>query len=120
MAKRTRIPEGAEYRQRWAQLDRPARRRVMRAVNRARALDKRNEAVLAVALARAQQRFWRVAWLLGPALGALLAYDQPVTAIVANAGLAAAVFGVLAVFFRWRARRAEEVNLQVVEGKRRR
>jgi hypothetical protein len=109
------IPEGPAYRAAWARLDRPARRRITRAVNRSQPLDDPSEAAIAVGFARAQQRFWRRGWLLGPAAAVILQATAGWQAIVVNAVIAAALFLLIGWFFIRRARLAETRNRAVVE-----
>jgi MFS family permease len=113
------IPEGQAFSNAWRALDRPARQRVRRAANRAQPAENKKEAALAVAVARGQQRFWRFAWLLGPALAALLLFTEPWQTVLVNILLATLLFAVLRFLFVRRARLAEAVNLEVASGKRR-
>lgn len=119
-----RIPDEDEFARSWSQVASGDRRRILRAVNRGRLLDSRREAALAVVLARRQQRFWRVAWLLGPLVAVPLSFALDVrgsVAIAANALLGAAVLLAMSVFYTRRARRAEELNADhAVHGRRHR
>ena len=114
------VPEGSAFTDAWRALDRDARRRIRRAVNRAQPAEDPREAVLAVAVARGQRRFWRYGWVLGPVFAALLLFREPLPVLIANGLFALVVFAVLGLFFTRRARRAEDLNLEVARrGKRR-
>ena len=119
-----RIPDEDEFRRLWGQLTTGDRRRILRAVNRGRLLENRREAALAVVMARRQQRFWRVAWLLGPVLGFPLAIVLGIDGIgqqVAYALLGGGVLLAMSAYYLRRARRAEELNADhAVHGRRRR
>lgn len=115
MAKAQKIPEGQAYRDAWAALDRDARRRVRRAVNRGRAVDNRAEARVAVALARSQRNFWRWGWIVGPGIVLAFTIREEWPVILANVGLVGVVVGVMSFYFNRRSRRAEAVNLAIVE-----
>lgn len=108
-----RIPDRDEYQRRWRKLDLGDRRRILRAVNRGERLRSRQEAALAVALARRQQRFWSRVWLFAPLLG-LVSYRAGLLAVVVNAAMATLVLGAAAWFWHRRAARAEQANLEAV------
>lgn len=110
---RSPIDDPQVHRQQWGRLDPMDRRRIMRAVNRGQALDRRKEAALAVGVARQQQRFWRKVWLAGPLI-ALLQWNAGWLAVVINAVIGLAVVGGMALFWLRRARRAEQANLERV------
>lgn len=114
-----RIPDPQAHRRAWSKLDWRTRRRIVRSVNRGRALDDPKEAGLAVGVAQGQQRFWRWAWLLGP-LAALFVLDDGVAVYLANAGLATTILGLMAWFWYRRAQRAEAANRDAARGRRRR
>jgi len=119
-----RIPESEDFARLWSQVPGGDRRRIVKAVNRGQQLDSRKEAALAVVLARRQQRFWRVAWLLGPIIALLVSWaiglgDGTTVQLVANALLGAAVLMGMSVWFSRRAKRAEELNHErAVHGRR--
>ena len=115
MAKSQKIPEGQEYRDAWAALDRDARRRVRRAVNRGRPVENRGEARVAVALARSQRRFWRWGWIIGPGIVAGFTIREELIVVLVNVGLVAVVVGMMSLYFTQRSKRAEQANLAVVE-----
>lgn len=101
------------------------RRRILRAVNKGHMLDRRNEAALAVVLARRQQRFWRYAWLLGPLIGIPVAVVMPTVEglgpTVAYGLLGGAVLLAMSAYYTRRAKRAEELNADhAVHGRRHR
>lgn len=111
-----RIPDKDEFRRTWSTVGASDRRRIVKAVNKGEQLPSRKEAALAVVLARRQQRFWRVAWLLGPIMSVLVAWlidlGGGLVQLAANALLGAAVLMGMSVFFTRRARRAEELNTE--------
>lgn len=109
-----RIPDKDRYRQLWRELPAADRRRIVRAVNRGRAVESRREAALAVVTARSQQRFWSKAWLLGP-IATLFALGQGWQAYLINAVMGTAVLGAMAYFWTRRAARAERANLAVAD-----
>lgn len=118
-----RIPDSEEFTRLWSQVAARDRRRIVKAVNRGWQLESRKEAALAVVLARRQQRFWRVAWLLGPVIALLVSWaiglGDGVVQLVANALLGAAVLMGMSVWFSRRAKRAEELNTErAVHGRR--
>lgn len=113
------IPDPEAHRRAWRRLDWRTRRRIVRAVNRGRALDKRREARLAVGVAEGQQRFWRWAWLLGP-VAALFVLDEGFGVYLANAAFATSILGLMSWFWFRRASRAEALNRDVVRGRRHR
>lgn len=118
-----RIPDSEEFTRLWSQVAARDRRRIVKAVNRGVQLDSRKEAALAVVLARRQQRFWRVAWLLGPVIALLVSWaldlGDSTVQFVANALLGAAVLMGMSVWFSRRAKRAEELNADhAIHGRR--
>ncbi|MDX1659099.1 MAG: hypothetical protein R3343_09795 [Nitriliruptorales bacterium] len=116
-----KIPDPEQYRRAWSQLGLKDRRRIVRAVNRGEALDKRKEAALAVATARRQKRFWSKAWLFGP-VGALftLLSEASWQIYLANAVVLTLIMALMSWFWLRRANRAEDANLAVATGKQRR
>jgi hypothetical protein len=113
-----KIPDKAEHQRRFAGLELTQRRAIIRAVNRGQVLEDRKLAALAVGVARRQQRFWRVAWLIGPALGVLqLLYTDPQVALI-NGAVGTVTLGLLSWWWFTRARRAEQLNTELVEGGR--
>jgi hypothetical protein len=115
MSRRIRVPEAAEFRQRWQRLDRAGRRRVRRAVNRGRVCERREEAALAVVVGRQQKTAWLVTWPIVAVLVGLTSIPQGLASVAATAGLAALVYAPFALFFFRRAKRAVEHNLAAVE-----
>jgi hypothetical protein len=114
----TRIPDKDEHRRKFAALPVSERRAIVKTVNRGRTVTRRKDAPLAVGVARQQQRFWRVAWLAGPAIG-LIGLRQGVEVAIANALMGTLLMGLIAGFYTMRARRSEIANREVVAGKRR-
>lgn len=111
------LPDRTRHQAAFAALSVSERRAIVRAVNRGRVVEVRKHAPLAVGVARRQIRFWRYAWLLGPGLGAVqFAFADPEVAL-ANAIIGTIALGTLAWFWLRRARRAEELNLDIVEGR---
>ena len=118
MAKNKQLPAGDDFRTQWTSLDRAGRRRVRRAANRARPASNRKEAGLAAAMAVNQQRMWRWAWIVAPVVLALLRIPDGWAAVLANLAAALAVFGLMALYFRRRASKAEAINYEVFTGQR--
>lgn len=115
MNRPTKIPGSAEFRQRWQRLDRAGRKRVRRSVNRGQACERRDEAALAVVVARQQKIAWLVTWPLVTVLVGLTAIGQGLAAVLAAMALTLLVYSPFAVFFHRRASRAEEHNRAAVE-----
>lgn len=113
------IPDKKEHARRFAELPLADRREIGRAVNRGRAVEKRAQAVLAIGVARRQQRFWRWAWLLGPIIGIVQLPFVELEAALFNLVFGTLVLGGMSAYWHWRARQAEAANLQIVERKRR-
>ncbi len=110
----TRIPDRRENARRFAELEGPHRRAIIRTVNRGRAAEGKRDAVIAIGVARRQQRFWRRAWLIAPVLGVVQAFTiDPLVALL-NAAVAGGALGTMAWWFWSRARRAERANLLAV------
>ena len=107
-----------DHRSAWAALDIKERRRILKAVNRGRAMEDRRDARLAIGAAQQQKRFWSKAWLLGP-LVALFFLTQGVAVYAVNAAFATLVLGLMATFWYRRADRAEQRNREVTEGPKR-
>lgn len=107
---RSRIPSREEHAQLWAKLAPADRRRIMRSVTRGQGLTNRREARLGVGVARQQQRYWRYAWLIGPAMGLIQLPDPVGVAITALLGIL--TMGGLSVFRIRRATAAEAANLE--------
>jgi hypothetical protein len=114
-----KTPDRAEQQRRFMALDPAERRAVMKAVNRGQAVEVRKHAPLAVLVARRQQRFWKWSWLLGPILGAVQLLLVPVEVAVFHAGLATLGLAAFSVFWYRRAARAERLNLELADGRRR-
>lgn len=119
-----RIPDAKDFNRQWSGMGASDRRRIVKAVNRGEQVESRREAALAVVLARRQQRFWRVAWLLGPVISLVVSWVLDLggggVQFVANALLGAAVLMGMSVWFNRRAKRAEELNTDyAVHGRRR-
>jgi hypothetical protein len=108
----------AEQQRRFMALETKQRRAVMRAVNRGQAVEVRTHAPMAVAVAQRQLKFWKWAWLLGPALGAFQLLVVPLEAALLNAGLATLGLGVVSFIWYRRADRAERLNRDIFEGRR--
>lgn len=110
--------ERRERQQRFARLDAPERRAIVKAVNRGRPVDTRKHAPLAVHIAQRQMRFWKWSWLIGPAVGLIQINQLGVFAAIINALMASAFLGAMSAFFYLRASRAEEANLALSDRKR--
>lgn len=115
MNRKARVPDSGEFRERWQRLDRAGRKRVRRAVNRGQACERRDEAALAVVVARQQKIAWLVTWPIVTVLVGLPSIPQGLVSVLATMLLAASVYAPFALFFHWRARGAMERNLAVVE-----
>lgn len=113
-----KIPDTDEHRRRFATLSLSERRAIVKTVNRGRTVRRRKDAPLAVGVARQQQRFWKWAWLAGPLIG-LIGLRQGIEVALANMLLGTLLMGLVAGFYIMRARRAEALNLEVAEGRRR-
>jgi hypothetical protein len=111
-----KVPTSEEHARLWAGLTFKQRREILRAVNRGEAITSRKQARIAVGAARQQQRYWRWAWLLGPAAGLFLIPNW--TAVAFNALLLGALMGGLAYWRYRRAQRAEYANLAVLDGRK--
>lgn len=112
------VPDRAEHQRRFTALDAKERRAIIRAVNRGRAVEVRTHAPLAVGVARRQQRFWRWAWVLGPAIMAVQLALVPAEIALVNGGLATLALLIVSWIWYRRAARAEQRNLEIVEGRR--
>lgn len=115
MNRPTKIPDSAEFRQRWQRLDRAGRKRVRRSVNRGQSCERRDEAALAVVVARQQKVAWLVTWPLVTVLVGLTAIGRGWVAVLATMTLTLVIYAPFAVFFHRRAHRAEEHNRAAVE-----
>ena len=104
--------------QRFATLDAIDRRAIVKAVNRGRAVEKRKHAPFAVHIAERQMRFWRWSWLIGPVVGLVQIGQLGVLPAIINAVVASAFLGAMSAFFWIRARRSQEANLALADGKR--
>lgn len=114
----TRIPDKQEHQSKLMKLDLKERRAIVRAVNRGRAVDNKAHAGLAVGVARRQQRFWKVAWLLGPIIAAVQLIFSDVETAVTNGIIGTVALGMMSAYWLWRAKRSEELNLALLEGRR--
>lgn len=101
----------------FAGLDYAARRAIVKAVNRGRAVEVRRHAPLAVSVAQRQIRFWRWAWLIGPGIGAVqLAFAPPEIALF-NALIATLILFMMAFVLIRRAQRSIVANQAIVQGR---
>ncbi len=102
--------------ERFSMLDRQERRAIVRAVNRGEAMTKKRDAELAIGVARRQQRFWKRAWLLGPAIAVVQVLATPIGWMegLLLAAWGAVLLGMMAAWWWTRARRAELLNLAVL------
>jgi hypothetical protein len=106
-----RIPDKDEHQAKLMRLDFKERRAIVRAVNRGRAVDNKAHAGLAVGVARRQQRFWRVAWLLGPIIAVVQLIFSDLESAVTNGIIGTVALGMMSAYWLWRAKRSEELNL---------
>jgi hypothetical protein len=108
----------ARQRREFAALPFAARRAVVRAVSRGRAVEDRKLAVHAVVVARRQQRLWRWLWVTGPLIGLTqIPLGLPVT--VAAVVISTLTMVALSRFWVVRAERAERANLELVPKRQR-
>ena len=112
-----RVPDRDEHRRRFAALDVSDRRGIIRAVNKGQAVEQRKHAPLAVGVARQQQRFWRLAWIVGPVIG-LVQLRAGWQAAVVNGALGTLFLAAICWFWSRRAQRAEVANLERMGKKR--
>lgn len=103
------------YRTAWSALSFSERRQVLKAVNRGRPVPDRRDARFAIGAARTQQKFWRWIWLIGPGV-ALAQVGRGVAVFVTNLLVATIVLGGMSWWFYTRAKRAEAVNLELLQG----
>lgn len=114
-----KIPDKAEHQRQFAGLEVADRRAIIRSVNRGKAVDQRKLAPLAVGVARRQQKFWRVAWVLGPLIGLTSLFgNADLTVALMNVGIATVSLGLMSWFWYSRARRAEALNLELSQSRR--
>ncbi len=107
---RSKVPSPEEHTRLWAKLPFADRRRILRSVNRGEGLENRKEARIGVGVARQQLRYWRWAWLFGPAMGLIRIPDWIAVAITALLG--GLLMGALSLWRIRRAQRAEQANLE--------
>lgn len=115
MNRRITVPDPTEFRQRWQRLDRAGKKRVRRAVNRGQACERRAEAALAVVVGRQQKTAWLITWPVVAVLVALPQIPVGLAAVGLTLVVGAVVYAPVALWFHFRARRAVERNLAVVE-----
>lgn len=115
----SKLPDPTEHRRQFGSLTVSERRSVIRAVNRGAAVEKRKHAPLAVVIAQRQMRLWRYAWVLGGVVG-FVAWSDGWQAVVVNALIGMLMFAIVGRYWFTRARRAEQANLALMEGKGRR
>lgn len=107
---RSKVPSPEEHTRLWAKLSFSERRRFLKAVNRGEGMESRKEARLGVGVARQQQRYWRWAWLFGPAMGVIRIPDWLDVGLTALMG--AVLMGALSLWRHRRAVAAEKANLE--------
>jgi hypothetical protein len=114
-----KIPDKAEHQRQFAGLEVSERRAIIRSVNRGKAVDQRKLAPLAVGVARRQQKFWRVAWVLGPLIGLTSLFgNADLTVALMNVGVSTLALGLMSWFWYSRARRAEALNIELSQSRR--
>ena len=111
-------PDKRENQRRFAELPNDQRRSLIKAVNRGQAVEARKHAPLAVGLAQRQQRFWKLSWLMGPALGVFQAVFVGIEVGLINGGIATLGLAGLSYWFWSRAHRAEVLNREIAEGRK--
>ncbi len=107
---RSKVPSPEEHARLWAKLSFSERRRFLKAVNRGEGMESRKEARLGVGVARQQLRYWRWAWLFGPAMGIVRIPDWLEVGLTALMG--AVLMGGLSLWRHRRAAAAEQANLE--------
>lgn len=110
----TKLLTAEEHQRRWSALAYGDRRTIIKAVNKGLPAENRAHALLAITLARRQQRFWKWAWILSP-LAALLTLSQGFVAYAANTLVSLIAIGFLSWWFSSRAQRAEQANIAMLE-----
>lgn len=111
--KKRTLPDAAEHATLWRGLSFQERRSFLRAVRRGEAAASRKEARIAVGVARQQQRYWRYAWLIGPAI-ALALSGRSTSELVISALLGTLAMGAMSVWSYRRAQRSELANLELL------
>lgn len=116
MARQPKLPSPSEFSREWSRLDRDDKRRIRRAVNRMQPAASRRDARLAAVFAQNQQRTAK--WLLPVSviLVAALQLPQGLEAVLAMGAVGLVLFGFITFAIAWRARRAERLNLAVLDG----
>lgn len=109
-----RIPDKETYQRAWSQMSFRQRREILRAVGRGQPMRRRKDARLAVATARNQQRYWKFAWLMAPAVALVALPDW--AAVAVQAVLLTTIMGGFAWHRIRRARQAEEANIARLDG----
>lgn len=110
MGRSSKLPTPQEHARLWADLDFSDRRRIFRAVNRGEGMTNRKQARIAVGAARQQLRYWRWAWLFGPAMGLVRIPDW--AAVGVTAVLGTLLMGGISLYRIRRASAAEQANLE--------
>lgn len=106
---RSKVPSRQEHARLWAKLEFRDRRRILKSVGRGQGLENRKEARIGVGVARQQQRYWRWAWLFGPAIGVVQIPEW--IAVITTAFVGTLLMGGMAVYRIRNARAAEQANL---------
>ena len=113
MARPAKLPDTAEHNRLWKAMPLADRRTVLRQIRRGEVAANRKQARVAVGVARQQQRYWRLAWLFGPAI-ALLFAGRSTLELVLSAVLGTLVMGVLSWRSHRKAQQAEVLNLDLL------
>ena len=108
--KRTKLPTSDEHDRLWKAMDLADRRVILRQVRKGQPATSRKQARVAVGIARQQQRYWRWAWLLGPAIALLLA-GRDLLQLAISAVLGTVAMGTLAWWSHRKAVASEQANL---------
>lgn len=109
-----RIPDKETYQRAWSEMSFSQRREILRAVARGQAMRRRKDARLAVATARNQQRYWKFAWLMAPAVALVALPDW--AAVAVQAVLLSTIMGGFAFYRIRRAHQSEEANIARLDG----
>lgn len=111
--RRSTIPDEAEHTRLWKAMAMSERRAILRQVRRGQPAESRKQARVAVGVARQQQRYWKFAWLFGPAI-ALLLSGRDLLELVVSAVLGALAMGALSVWSHRKAVAAERADLELL------
>lgn len=113
MAKRATLPDSAEHNRLWKAMDMADRRAILKQIRRGEPAPNKKQARVAVGIARQQQRYWRWAWLFGPAIAVLFA-GRGILELVLSATMGTVVMGALSYRSLAKAKQAEAASLDLL------